>query len=132
MQNRKRPLFVIVILFIVLNGLFISGRGMLSRVGADQNALIIGNLILFIITLASYFIATRGLKSTNPHAFVRSVFGSITIKLFACMIAAFIYIATYQKDINKPALFSLMGMYLLYTFVEVGALTRLLKQKSNG
>jgi hypothetical protein len=132
MQNRKRPLIIIVILFVALSGFFVTSRGMLERIGADQEALLIGNLVLFLITLVSYFIATRGLKSTNPHAFVRSVFGSITIKLFACMIAAFIYIATYQKDINKPALFSLMGMYLLYTFVEVGALTRLLKQKSNG
>jgi hypothetical protein len=132
MQNRKRPLIMIVVLFVVLSGFFVTGRGMLERIGADQEALLIGNLVLFLITLVSYFIATRGLKSTNPHAFVRSVFGSITIKLFACMIAAFVYIATYQKDINKPALFSLMGMYLLYTFVEVGALTRLLRQKSNG
>ena len=132
MQNRKRPLIMIVVLFVVLSGFFVTGRGMLERIEADQEALLIGNLVLFLITLVSYFIATRGLKSTNPHAFVRSVFGSITIKLFACMIAAFVYIATYQKDINKPALFSLMGMYLLYTFVEVGALTRLLRQKSNG
>jgi hypothetical protein len=132
MKERRKPLAAIVILFIVLNGLFIAGRPMLERWGADQNVMIIGNVILFIITLISFFIGIRGLNSSNPHAFVRSVFGSITIKLFLCMIAAFIYIATYKKDLNKPALFTLMGLYLLYTFIEVSTLTRLLKLKGNG
>ena len=132
MQNRRRPLFVIVFLFIALNAFFISGKTMLARWGADQNVLIIGNLVLFLITLVSTLIAIRSLNSTNPHAFVRGVYGSITIKLFACMIAALVYIAIYKKDLNKPALFTLMGLYLLYTFLEVGSLTKLLKKKPNG
>lgn len=132
MQNRRRPLFVILFLFIALNAFFISGKSMLARWGADQNVLIIGNLILFLVTIVSALIAIRSLKSTNPHAFVRGVFGSITIKLFACMIAALVYIAIYKKDLNKPALFTLMGLYLLYTFIEVGSLTKLLKGKPNG
>ncbi|ANE50183.1 hypothetical protein [Flavisolibacter tropicus] len=132
MQNRRRPLFVILFLFIALNAFFISGKSMLARWGADQNVLIIGNLILFLVTIVSALIAIRSLKSTNPHAFVRGVFGSITIKLFACMIAALVYIAIYKKDLNKPALFALMGLYLLYTFLEVSSLTKLLKKNPNG
>jgi hypothetical protein len=132
MQNRRRPMFVIVFLFIALNAFFISGKSMLARWGADQNVLIIGNLILFLITLISTLIAIRSLNSKNPHAFVRGVFGSITIKLFACMIAALVYIAIYKKDLNKPALFTLMGLYLLYTFLEVSSLTKLLKKNPNG
>lgn len=132
MQNRRRPLFIIVLLFIALNAFFISGKTILARWGADQNVLIIGNLVLFLITLISTLIAIRNLNSTNPHAFVRGVYGSITIKLFACMIAALVYIAIYKKDLNKPALFTLMGLYLLYTFLEVGSLTKLLKKNPNG
>jgi hypothetical protein len=132
MQNRRRPLFVIVFLFIALNAFFISGKSMLARWGADQNVLIIGNLVLFLITLVSTLIAIRSLNSPNPHAFTRGVYGSITIKLFACMIAALVYIAIYKKDLNKPALFTLMGLYLLYTFLEVGSLTKLLKKNPNG
>jgi hypothetical protein len=54
------------------------------------------------------------------------------VKLFACIIAAFIYIATAKDGVNKAALFTLMGLYLVYTFIEVGILTKLLRQKSNG
>mgnify|MGYP003575001412 CR=1 FL=1 len=132
MQNRKKPLLIIVTLFILLNGFFIAGKSLLTRWGADQNVLIIGNLVLFSITMISALIAIRNLNSPNPHAFVRGVFGGITIKLFAAMIAALVYIAMYKKDLNKPALFTLMGLYLLYTFLEVSSLTKLLKKNPNG
>jgi hypothetical protein len=132
MQNRRKPFITIIVLFVALNAFFIVGKSMLTRWGADQNILIIGNSVLFVITLISAWMAVRNLNSTNPHAFVRGVFGSITIKLFLCMIAALVYIATYKKDLNKPALFTLMGLYLLYTFLEVGSLTKLLKKNPNG
>lgn len=122
----------IVLLFIVLNALFISGKVFLERWGVDQEVLIIGNLLLFIIFLLSFLVAQRGLKTTNPHAFVRSIYGSMMIKFFLCIIAAFIYISICKKDLNKPALFTLMGLYLVYTFIEVATLTKMSKQKVNG
>ncbi len=131
MRNR-RNVFPIVLLFIMLSAFFISGTTLLQRWNADQEVLIIGNLVLFVIFLLSFFVAQKGFKTTNPHAFVRSVYGSMMIKLFICIIAAFIYIAIYKKDLNKPALFTLMGLYLVYTFVEVATLTKMLKQKANG
>ena len=105
---------------------------MLHRWDADQDVLIFGNLLLFIVTLISLAIAIRGLDRPNPYAFVRSVYGSIMIKLFVCMIAAFMYISLYKKNLNKPALFTCMGLYLVYTFMEVGILMKLLKQRKNG
>ncbi len=132
MRKRRKVFFPIILLFIILNTFFISGRSFLERWGADQEVLIIGNLLLFIIFLVSFFVGKKGLESTNPHVFVRSVYGSMMMKLFICIIAAFIYIAVYKKDLNKPALFTLMGLYLVYTFIEVTLLTKMSKQKANG
>ena len=132
MSKSRRAFFPIVVLFIILNGLFIAGKGMLDRWGADQDVLIWGNLLLFGITLVSFLVAQKGLKSTNPHAFVRSVYGSIMLKLFVCLIAAFIYIFLNRQNLNKPAFFTLMGLYLVYTFLEVSTLTKMLKQRANG
>lgn len=121
----------IVLVFIALNGFFVAGHNMLQRWGADRDVLIIGNTFLVGITLISYWLAKRGLKNPNPHAFVGSVYSSILLKLFLCVIAAFIYISIYKKDLNKPAFFTLMGLYLLYTFLEVSVLTKALKQQKN-
>ena len=104
---------------------------MLQRWNADQDVLVFGNLLLFLITLISFLVARRGLNNSNPHAFVRSVYGGIMIKLFICIIAAFIYIASVGKSLNKPAFFTCMGLYLVYTFIEVSILTKLLKGRSN-
>ncbi len=132
LKNRVRPLLPLVLLFVLLNAFFITGKGLLQKWNADQDVLIIGNLFIFLITLIAFFISQRGLRGENPHAFVRSVYGSIMLRLFACMIAAFIYIAIYRKDLNKPAFFTLMALYLLYTFIEVSLLTKMLKLRKNG
>ncbi|MBD0279811.1 MAG: hypothetical protein ICV51_07915 [Flavisolibacter sp.] len=131
LSNRRKPFFPIVILFILLNAFFIAGRNLLERWNADVDVLIIGNILLFTITLTSIFIARKGLRQNNSYVFLRSVYGSIMLKLFLCIIAAFIYIATFRKDLNKPALFTLMGLYLVYTFIEVSLLTKTLKQNTN-
>lgn len=130
-MRNKRPFMPVVLLFIILNAFFIAGRTMLQRWNADQNVLIIGNALLFIITIISFLLAQRGLKNTNTHAFIRAIIGGIMIKLFVFVIAAFIYISMFKKEINKPALFTCMGLYLVYTFFEVSVLTKQLKQKAN-
>lgn len=132
MRNKTSKAFLpILLLFVVLNALFVAGKSMLDRWNADQDVLIYGNLILFLITLLSFTIARRGLSNTNPHAFVRSIYGGIMLKLFICIIAAFIYIASLGKSLNKPAFFTCMGLYLVYTFAEVSVLMKLLKGRSN-
>jgi len=127
-RNRSR-LLPLIILFILLNALFLTGKNFLERSGFDQSVLIIGNLILFAATLVSFVFARRGLRSENPQAFVRSVYMSIMIKLFICVIAAVIYIFLFRKNLNRPALFTCMGLYLVYTFIEVSVLTKTLKEK---
>ncbi len=130
-QNGFRDFVPVVLLFVLVNALALSLRSRWLAWKVDQDLLIAGNLFLFAVTFFSFLIARKGLQSTNPNAFVRSVYGSIMFKLFLCLIAAFTYIAIQKKGLNKPAFFSLMGLYLVYTFLEVGILTRLLRHKPN-
>jgi len=132
LKRRFKELTPVLLLFVVLNALFITGRTVLERWNVDQDVLIIGNLLLFLITLVSFGIAQKGLKSTNPNAFLRSVYGSIMLKLFLCIIAAVVYIVAFRSELNKPALFTCMGLYLVYTFLEVTALLKRLKHKTHG
>jgi hypothetical protein len=130
-RNKLKGFMPVILVFIVLNGFLISAKNMLQRWNVDQDVVIIGNALLFIITLCSFLLAQRGLKNPNPHAFIRSVYMSVMLKLFVCIIAAFVYIAMYKSNLNKPALFICMALYLVYTFLEVASLTRLLKQRKN-
>lgn len=132
MKGNIRSLIPVIIFFIVLNAFFLIWRGRLEGWDADVDVLVLGNLILFIITVISFLMGLNGLKQTNPNAFVRSVYGGIMVKLFICIIAAFVYIAIHKSNVNKPALFICMGLYLVYTFIEVSILMKMLRQRSNG
>jgi hypothetical protein len=112
-----------------MNALFITGKSFLQRIGADQEVLLYGNLFIGLISLVSFLISQKGIRNPNAHGFIRGMYGGIMLKLFACIILAFVYIASVGKEVNKPALFICMGLYLVYSFVEVSLLTKLLKVK---
>jgi hypothetical protein len=130
-NSKLRAFMPVVILFVIINGLFVVGKNMFQRWGIDEDVVAVGNLILFVITLISFLLAQRGLNNSNPHALVRAVYMSVMLKLFACIIAAFVYISIYKSNLNKPALFICMGLYLVYTFLEVATLMKMLKPKKN-
>lgn len=123
-----RPLFFV---FILVNALALTGKGWMAGQGIHPEVLVIGNLLLFLVSLAAYLLTFRSLKSSNPQAFVRAMYGSFMIKFFLIAIAAFIYIMVVRADVNKPALLVCGALYIIYTAVEIKALLRLLKQKKN-
>jgi Ca2+/Na+ antiporter len=84
-------------------------------------------IIVFFILLNALFLV--GKNFLERSGFDQSVL--IMIKLFICLIAALIYIFLFRKNLNRPALFTCMGLYLVYTFIEVSVLTKMLKQKKN-
>jgi hypothetical protein len=129
--NKFRDFAPIALLFIIVNALAVGLRARWRAWEVDQDILIIGNLFLFAITFVSFLISKQGLQHKNPHVFTRAVMGSIMVKMFLAIIAAFVYISLYRKQINKPALFICMGLYLAYTFLEVYVLTRMLRRKPN-
>ena len=130
-KRQSRAFLPVVLIFAVITIFVLAGQTALGQWGMDGNVVLVGNTLLFLITCASYFIAQRGVHHTNPHAFVRAVYTGMMIKLFICIIAAFVYISLYRSNLNKPALFTCMGLYLVYTFVEVSILMQQLKEKTN-
>ena len=131
-RNRNRNSFLpIILLFVAFNALFITGQRWLAKVNADRDVLIIGNAILFIATLVSFFLYRKALKNNQPHKFLKYIYGGMFLKMLVCLIAAFAYIASLGKDVNKAGIFGCMFLYFLYTFVEVSILLRLSKEQKN-
>ncbi|MBI5856829.1 MAG: hypothetical protein HZB42_04185 [Sphingobacteriales bacterium] len=128
-MNNKKTWLPLLLLFVLLNVFFIIGKNWLANQGADNEVLIIGNLILFVATALSVMIYLRSMKSAGGGAAVRGMYGSFLVKFFTCLVAAFAYIMIAKKDVNKPALFICMGLYVIYTVIEVSLLQKLLKQK---
>ncbi len=132
MQNipgRKAGLFLIYLFlgFTVIFGILLATA---TRMKIDFGALLAGNLLLFVISFWSFRLGIRALHHKNVHVFVRLVYSSLLLKLFLLSLAAFIYIAHFKQDVNKPALFGCFGLYLIYTFTEVRLVMQQSKQKN--
>lgn len=130
-QNKLAPLRPIFILFVLLTAFFVSAKSMLIRRNVDTDVLIIGNLLLVIVTLLSYLLLYRGVQSVNPHAFVRAMYLSFIIKFFVIALSAALYILIAKSAVNKPGIIICLFLYLVYTFIEVSVLTKMMKQKKN-
>ena len=105
--------------------------GRLEDWGFDYAVLVFGNIIVFGISLLSYWMAVKGLTTKNNHAFFRWVYGSIMLKLFILAGVAFVYIMLNRNEVNKPGLFFCMGLYVIYTFIEVSGLMKVSNPKIN-
>ncbi|MFM2337074.1 MAG: hypothetical protein RL115_267 [Bacteroidota bacterium] len=123
-----RPLFI---LFVMMSAFFISGKKWLLSKGIQPEVVIVGNLILFLVSLTAFLVTKKTIASKQTHAFVRGMYGSFVFKFFALALAAFIYIYLAKEGINKPGLLLCGLLYFLYTAIETRALMKMLKQNKN-
>lgn len=131
MNRRSKPWLSLVLVFALLNCAFIAMENWFDSKGVDTDVLILGNLILFVATLLSLFVYIRSLKTTTSGAALRGMYGSFMIKFFICLIAVVVYLMAYKKSVNKPALIICMGLYIVYTVIEVATLQKMLKRTKN-
>lgn len=129
-MGKGSPYLPVLSLFTTLTIAALLFRAQLAKVGFDVNLLIGGNLLLLAITLISMYLLTSGLKASSTNAFLRSVYGGFMIKFFIVAAAVFGYAFLTDGKINKPSVFTLMGLYLVYTFIETGSLLKLTKKTS--
>jgi hypothetical protein len=126
---RKGSVFLIC-LFIGLALLFFLLPLVVGETTVDFRVLQIGNALLFALSFISLRMSSGALTHQNVQVFLRLVYGSFIMKFFVIAIGAFIYIAIYKKNVNKPALFGCIGLYFIYTFIEVRSVIIQSKKKN--
>lgn len=124
----NRALRNIFLLFVVTSLIIVLAFNWLQSTSLDPFVLLSGNLIVFLITLSSFYLIKRGLGSSSTSGFLSSVYSSFIMKLFIAGIVVFVYVNISGDQMNAPAVFASMVLYLLYTFMEVKALLLLLKK----
>lgn len=130
MQKKNRQIFPLVLLFIIINTFLLLMPAFFEKYGIDRDVLIITNTLLFLTNFAAFFLQKRALKNANPNVFVRSMMGSMMIKMVALLGAFLVYVIMFGKTVNKPAIYISLFLYLLYLAVEVMIVMKLNKQKN--
>ncbi len=122
----------LVVAFLVIGGSILIFRNFLLQNHVDWQVLSGGNLFIYIITVVSVNLLSSGLQAENTQLFLRKAYSGILLKLFGCAAAAFIYILAAGENMNKRALFICMGLYLVYTFLELKIILKQSQHKKNG
>lgn len=128
----NKSMLPLVVLFLIAGILVLVFRESLENKGVDWQVVSGGNLFLYLVTVVSVHMLNKGMVAKNTAAFLRNAYTGIMIKLFACAGAAFIYILAAGKNLNKPALFCCMGLYLLYSFIEFRMILKQANTSRNG
>src|SRR5580658_4793374 len=82
------PIFVF---FLIVCLLIVSLPSVLHEWNTDHRVLLGGNELLFFVTAVSYWLHVRSLRNSNPHVFVRMVYGSLLVKMLVCCVAVVLY-----------------------------------------
>ncbi|MEO6188189.1 MAG: hypothetical protein ABIO82_00120 [Ginsengibacter sp.] len=121
----------IFIPFILINALVWIFESFLQAKGFDLLFLLIANALLFVLSLAALAIHVSGLKSLNINAFIRGIYGALLLKIFIVAIIVLLYVFITKGKVNKPSLFTSMGLYFVYAFFEVKQLMKISRKKQD-
>jgi Na+/H+ antiporter NhaD/arsenite permease-like protein len=95
----------------------------------DMPSLLIGNVSLALVSLLSFNIIKRGIRSGDANAFVRSKMTGTLLKFFICIAILMIYIFVNDRKVDKPTLFLFLGMYVVYSAIEAVPLSKMARKK---
>ena len=121
-----------LVFFLLVNSFCFLFKDWLDAKAIDHMVVIIANCILFILSLFIFLIHKRSAQNTNPHVFVRSVMAGTFIKLIVIAGAVTAYLITVGENKSVYGIVAGIGLYFVYTFIEVKSASRINKQHGRG
>ncbi|SKA05946.1 hypothetical protein SAMN04488132_10937 [Sediminibacterium ginsengisoli] len=128
----KNPVVPVILVFIFANAAALVCRNLLAKARIDYEVLLVANLLLFIASLLSLYLQHKSAKAKNPHVMVRSTMAAMGLKLFGLGAALIVYIYKAGPARSTNAIFVAMGLYVLYTWLEVRITLKANKKKHAG
>ena len=119
---------LIISFFIVAVFLFVSADQLTVK---HINVLVVqvANLLLFSFSTLNIYFQKKNINNPNPNAVIRGVMSGMFLKLFGLAAAAVIYLFAAGENRSVNAVFVGMGLYIIYTWLEVRISLRLNPKK---
>jgi hypothetical protein len=115
-QNKFRP---VLALFFAVIALALLIQKLSIPLTINSNFIMVVNVILFTMALFNFKRISQ-IDLNNPNAMVRSVMTGTMLKFIVFGGAALWYATQKKAPIGTNNLFVAMGLYLLYTWIEIG------------
>ncbi len=108
--------------YILMVAVFVALAALVYTLGQLEafsfNIMMIGNAVIFILSILSYAISSRFANSKNNGQFVRGVMGGTFLKFFLALIFGLVYVVLNKGNIKIADILGLMIMYIIYTTIE--------------
>ncbi|MBI3883751.1 MAG: hypothetical protein HY305_05950 [Sphingobacteriales bacterium] len=127
---KLKKLLPLFILFFVFSVFFFSAEEALVKWGLDVVALTVGNVLFFLLGVATFLYQEKALQNSNPNVFIRSVMSGMMLKMFVCVLAVLAYVLLMKDNYSKSTVFAGLFLYIIYLGVEVVQLQKLNNQKN--
>ena len=119
----KKQFIPVALLFVIINLLLFGLKNLpadnfITKIGMNQSFILGTNIMLFGVSLLNY-LRVRKMDPNNPSAMVRSVMLGTLLKMMIFAIAALVYAKTQTVKVGIPTLLISMGLYLIYTWLEI-------------
>lgn len=119
----------ILIVFLLISVIFLAASSFWESHNIKTGVVLIANGILFIATVLNLYFQFRNLSNPNPNAIIRGIMAGMFLKLFVLAGAVLIYLIAAGDARNVNAVFVGMGLYIVYTWLEVRISLRLNPRK---
>ncbi len=119
----------ILIVFLLISVIFLAAMSFWESHHIKTGVVLIANGILFIATVLNLYFQFRNLSNPNPNAIIRGIMAGMFLKLFVLAGAVLIYLIAAGDSRNVNAVFVGMGLYIVYTWLEVRISLRLNPRK---
>lgn len=118
----------LIVTFILIELVIFTSQNTMSSVGINTMLLMYANIFFMTLSLISLFIQLKAMNHQNPNVFIRSVMGSMLLKMMITVMAVVIYVQISGQNFNKRGIFVALFLYLIYLSVEVMILMKLNKK----
>jgi hypothetical protein len=115
----RKQLSPILFLFVLANTILLFANTYYGSVAKfNFKFVMIVNLMLFSMSIFNYF-RLKKIDANKPSAMVRSVMLGTLLKMVIFAGAALAYASQKKSPVGYPTLLSSMGLYLVYTWIEL-------------
>lgn len=128
LSKKIAPLFIV---FIVANGIAIFFQKKMQLLNINADVVIGANCLLFFVSSLSIALHKKAIASNNPNAIVRTMMAASLLKLMIAAFAVVIYIVIAKEKRNAYGVFCGMGLYVIYTILEVKIASKMRKENGN-
>jgi len=126
----KSPVLFSIFIIMGVTLIFFKEYVKRNHINIDVEVLQGANIILYVLSMISINLQIKGMGNPNPNVFVRTVMGSMMIKMFIVVALVFVYVAMSGDRFNKNGIFIALFFYLIYLAAEVYTLMKLNKKKN--